>query len=60
MPKTDARKRKAVSLETKKALCLYKHDHPDCSAKRLMEVFNLDADRSAVTKIIAESERWIK
>ena len=32
MPKTGARKRMAISLETKKALCLYKRgDHPDCS-----------------------------
>ena len=56
-PKTNASKRTAISLETKKALCLYKRDHPNCSAKKM---FNLNVDRSTITKILAESERWIK
>ena len=60
MPKTNASKRTAISLETKKALCLYKQDHPNCSAKKLMETFNLNVDHSTITKILAESEWWIK
>lgn len=59
MPKTTSRKRAALSLETKKALCQYKLEHPHDSAKRLIEIFNLEVDRSTVTKILAESDRWI-
>lgn len=60
MPKDNARKRTAISLETKKAICLYKRDHPDCSAKKLIAALNLDVDRSTVTKILTDSDRWIK
>jgi DDE superfamily endonuclease/Tc5 transposase DNA-binding domain len=60
MPKCTTRKRAAISLETKKALCQYKLEHPSNSAKRLIEIFNLDVDRSTVSKILVGSDRWIK
>jgi len=60
MPKDTVKKQKAISAETKKSLCIYKRDHPTSTAKEVIAKFGLDADRSTVTKILKESERWLK
>ena len=60
MPKDTVKKRKAISAETKKSLCIYKRDHPTFTAKEVIAKFGLDADRSTVTKILKEFEQWLK
>jgi hypothetical protein len=55
MPRT----RTALSIETKKQLCQYKKEHPNCPAKKIIEIFRLDVDRSTVTKILADADRWL-
>ncbi|KAG9289936.1 hypothetical protein G9A89_010242 [Geosiphon pyriformis] len=60
MPKNVNQKQAAISLKTKKALCQYKLEHPDYSANRLIEIFNLKVDHSTVTKILVKSDQWIE
>jgi hypothetical protein len=59
MPRTETQKRTALSIETKKQICQYKNEHPNCSAKKLIEILRLDVDCSTVTKILKDADRWL-